>query len=166
MLPTFNARGDVLLTEYVSPRFHWIRSGDVVVAVKPTDPRVSVLKRVRGMAGEKIWVHPRSERYPILYTVPNGYVWLEGDNASQSTDSREYGPVPLSLIRGRVILRFWPLTQAGFVKSRVIDHTVESRQNVWSASPVQVVEAECQQQEPQPHQQRTKTKKPYTTRDR
>lgn len=142
MLPTFNVRGDVLLTEYLSPRLNMIKSGDVVVAVKPTDPRVSVLKRVRGMGGESIWVHPKGKPYPIQYTVPEGYVWLEGDNASQSTDSREYGAVPMALVKGRIILRFWPMSQAGFIRSNVIDHTEEERKG-WFSSPMQGVEAEC-----------------------
>jgi inner membrane protease subunit 1 len=37
--------------------------------------------------------------------VPKGHVWLAGDNMSNSTDSRMYGPVPLALIKGKVIGR-------------------------------------------------------------
>uniref|UniRef100_A0A4W5N872 Peptidase S26 domain-containing protein n=1 Tax=Hucho hucho TaxID=62062 RepID=A0A4W5N872_9TELE len=37
--------------------------------------------------------------------VPKGHVWLEGDNLSNSADSRSYGPVPYALIRGRVCLK-------------------------------------------------------------
>lgn len=37
--------------------------------------------------------------------VPQGHVWLEGDNADNSTDSRTYGPVPLSMVRGRVFFK-------------------------------------------------------------
>lgn len=144
MLPTFNVRGDVLLTEYVSPRLKRIKSGDVVVAVKPTDARVMVVKRVRGMGGEKIWVHPKNEHHPVEIIVPDGYVWLEGDNAAQSTDSREYGPVPMELVRGRVVLRFWPASQAGFVRSNVIDHTVESRKrHSWFSTGL----ADCEEEE-------------------
>lgn len=40
-----------------------------------------------------------------LQRVPEGHVWLEGDNASNSTDSRVYGPVPLPMVRGRVMLK-------------------------------------------------------------
>lgn len=34
--------------------------------------------------------------------VPRGHVWLLGDNAPVSYDSRSYGPVPYALITGRV----------------------------------------------------------------
>ena len=36
--------------------------------------------------------------------VPSGHVWLEGDNPSNSSDSRSYGPVPLGLLQGRIML--------------------------------------------------------------
>lgn len=127
MMPTVNPRGDVLLAEYLSPRLSLIRSGDVVVATKPNNGKVLVVKRVRGMAGERIWVKRRGWPAAKMITVPQGYVWLEGDNPLHSTDSREYGPVPLALIRGRILCRFWPPTQACIMTSRVIDHTAVER---------------------------------------
>lgn len=44
--------------------------------------------------------------YHDLVRIPLGHVWLAGDNPSNSTDSRSYGPVPIGLIQGRVILKF------------------------------------------------------------
>lgn len=41
--------------------------------------------------------------------VPRGHVWIEGDNAANSADSRYYGPVPLGLINSRAICRIWPI---------------------------------------------------------
>ena len=41
-------------------------------------------------------------------TVPLGHVWLAGDNMGNSTDSRHYGPVPLGMVRGKVLARLWP----------------------------------------------------------
>ena len=40
--------------------------------------------------------------------VPDGCIWLEGDNSLDSVDSRSYGPVPAGLVIGRVVCRVWP----------------------------------------------------------
>jgi len=48
------------------------------------------------------------ERGYAVY-VPKGYVWVEGDNPLYSIDSRHYGPLPLSNVRGRVVYRMWPM---------------------------------------------------------
>jgi len=44
-----------------------------------------------------------------LVVVPDGHIWLEGDNSINSSDSRNYGPLPASLIVGKVVLRLWPV---------------------------------------------------------
>lgn len=41
--------------------------------------------------------------------VPPGHVWVEGDFPPLSVDSRQYGPIPADSIRGRVVMRLWPL---------------------------------------------------------
>lgn len=40
--------------------------------------------------------------------VPQGHCWIVGDNLAASRDSRQFGPVPLALIRGKVIGRIKP----------------------------------------------------------
>jgi inner membrane protease subunit 1 len=40
--------------------------------------------------------------------VPEGHCWLLGDNLPASRDSRAYGPVPLALVKGKVVARVWP----------------------------------------------------------
>lgn len=43
--------------------------------------------------------------------IPEGYIFVMGDNRNRSSDSRQIGPVPINNIQGRVILRFFPLDQ-------------------------------------------------------
>lgn len=109
MLPTFNVSGDILLLEHLSSRFERIKPGDVVMARSPANPRLVVCKRVLGLEGDSVTVLPTSSRGHIRQTVvPKGHVWLQGDNAYNSTDSRHYGPVPYALIQGKVFYRIWP----------------------------------------------------------
>ncbi|RUS21821.1 IMP1 inner mitochondrial membrane peptidase-like protein [Endogone sp. FLAS-F59071] len=54
----------------------------------------------------------------IGHGVPPGHVWLGGDNMSNSTDSRLYGPVPLALVKGRVFARVWP--EPGWIRNGLV----------------------------------------------
>lgn len=45
-----------------------------------------------------------------------GMVWVEGDNAAVSRDSREFGAVPAGLVRARVAAVVWPPSQARLVE--------------------------------------------------
>lgn len=49
--------------------------------------------------------------------VPTGHLWLQGDNKDNSTDSRDYGPVPYALLRGKVFVKVWPPSEIGWVKN-------------------------------------------------
>jgi signal peptidase I len=52
-------------------------------------------------------------------TVPEGHVWLEGDAPEFSVDSRHTGPVPIDWIRGRLMLRLWPLFRQDSVNGQI-----------------------------------------------
>lgn len=103
MLPTLNQAGDIVLMERVSPRLRNIRTGDIVICKSPTNPTQTVCKRIAAVEGEPIPSH--------FSLVPPGHVWLLGDNAGNSTDSRYYGAVPAALIKGKVLLRIFPFSQ-------------------------------------------------------
>ncbi|XP_049532353.1 mitochondrial inner membrane protease subunit 1 [Anopheles darlingi] len=49
-----------------------------------------------------------------IVTVPRGHLWIEGDNVQNSSDSRNYGPVPIGLVKSRAICRLWPLSEFKF----------------------------------------------------
>mgnify|MGYP002764449672 CR=1 FL=1 len=45
--------------------------------------------------------------------VPEGYIYVLGDNRPQSTDSRSFGCIPIDKVEGKVAFRFWPLNTFG-----------------------------------------------------
>jgi len=55
----------------------------------------------------------RVDNYDATMKVPPNHVWVEGDNPLESTDSRHYGPLPTSALRGRIVLRLWPMMSSG-----------------------------------------------------
>ncbi|KIW21164.1 signal peptidase I [Exophiala spinifera] len=40
---------------------------------------------------------------PTMVQVPEGHVWVAGDNLAYSRDSRFYGPLPMALIQGKCL---------------------------------------------------------------
>eukprot|EP00250_Pteridium_aquilinum_P006822 c16660_g2_i1 orf=812-1297(-) len=109
MLPTFSATGDVLLVERLSTRFQRVKQGDIVMSLSPENPRLIVCKRILGLEGDEVTVLPSKGNGLLQHvSVPKGHVWLQGDNLLNSADSRNYGPVPYALLKGKVCLRVWP----------------------------------------------------------
>ena len=84
--------------------------GDIVT--KPS-PRMSfqttLSKKAMGTTSTTTKLQRRRSMPRVYMVIPDGHIWMEGDNPWNSSDSRTYGPVPASLIVGRVLLRIWPL---------------------------------------------------------
>lgn len=55
----------------------------------------------------------RQAAVAVRLQVPEGHVWLQGDNTLNSTDSRHYGAVPYALLKGRAFLKV-PLSALDF----------------------------------------------------
>ncbi|MCJ1446272.1 MAG: hypothetical protein MMC23_006777 [Stictis urceolatum] len=53
--------------------------------------------------------------------VPEGHCWLEGDDPPWSKDSRDYGPVPLGLIKGKVVARARPIRAMKWIDNGLKD---------------------------------------------
>jgi signal peptidase I len=118
-------RGDRVMTEKVSYRLHEPRRGDVVVVSRPAGEK-SLIKRVVGLPGEvlevrqgHVWIDGELLDEPwVTYfggpdyeptRIPEGHVFVLGDNRPNSRDSRHIGPVPLSDIRGHALFIYWPV---------------------------------------------------------
>ena len=102
MLPTFRSEGDVVLVDKMILRPY--EKGDVIISQSKRNLSRTICKRIAGMPGD--FVVMNSGVGPMLTVVPNGHVWLLGDNPSNSLDSRSYGPVPIELLQGRVLCKF------------------------------------------------------------
>lgn len=114
MLPTLNKVGDLVLAEHISFRFlREPRVGDVVLSKSPKNPSQIVCKRIVGMPNDLVKTTRGKNGPPVEVVVPRGHIWLEGDNARNSTDSRYYGPVPQALLCGRVFWKIWPPREFG-----------------------------------------------------
>jgi mitochondrial inner membrane protease subunit 1 len=106
MEPTIPGHGTVLLVDKLSWRLpnRGYQVNDVVVSKSMTGSHF-VCKRVKGVAGDIVFADAK-ERRPIV--VPAGHVWLLGDNAKDSVDSREYGAVPVAMLQGKVKTLLFP----------------------------------------------------------
>ncbi|KAJ2771457.1 hypothetical protein IWQ56_001774 [Coemansia nantahalensis] len=107
MLPTLNLAGDTVLVERLPGWRRRVQVGDLVVFISPANPARRAIKRVLGGPGDTLCVDPTKDKLAFVQ-VPRGHVWLQGDNYSNSTDSRTHGPIPQALLRGRVLACVWP----------------------------------------------------------
>jgi len=103
MEPTFHDGQKVWISDaywLVGP----IHRKDVVVLTGATEDEY-IIKRVYWLEGEEVLPDHKSLDIPFFepYTVPRGYVWVLGDNRSMSSDSREFGAVPLNRVKGKVV---------------------------------------------------------------
>lgn len=81
------------------------KKGDIVV-VRGDVPGDYLVKRVYATEGQQVDYAYQPENYDFSlgkYVVPEGHVYVLGDNLSMSEDSREFGPVPLTKILGKVV---------------------------------------------------------------
>jgi len=128
MIPTIEIGERVLANKFIY-RFSDPKPGDVVVFDDPTGTVPTLIKRVIAVGGQTfdirddgVYVDDVRVDEPYTYgkptepgdvvlpiTIPEGEVWLMGDNRTNSHDARWFGPQPVSIIRGRAFLRYWPI---------------------------------------------------------
>ncbi|CAD0050755.1 unnamed protein product [Aureobasidium pullulans] len=103
MLPTLNASGTTVIISKYYRRGRGIEVGDMVSFKHPVQSEINAIKRVIGMPGDFVLRDTPDQGDGTMIQVPTGHCWLVGDNLPASRDSRIYGPVPLALIKGKVI---------------------------------------------------------------
>lgn len=125
MLPTLSER-DFVLVNKLAYKYGSPKHGDVIVFLPPPDPMGEpYIKRIIGLPGDEIRIEsgqvlvndiPQDEPYikalPMYHgawTVPEGMVFVLGDNRNNSSDSHQWGMVPIENIIGRAEFIYFPL---------------------------------------------------------
>lgn len=131
MMPTIDV-GDRILVNRLAYQYGSINRGDVIVFESTSEPGIDVVKRVIAIAGDTIEVkqgqvilngQPLAEPYisftdsstfPVR-TVPEGNVFVMGDNRPNSQDSRYWHPpwLPVQNIIGKAFITYWPPGRIG-----------------------------------------------------
>jgi len=133
--------GEYILTNKLAYRVGTHKQGDVVVFDSPENSDIDFIKRIIGLPGDKIrvtdghvYVNDKMLEEPYLtvststfdggflvedeeVTVPEGYLWVMGDNRPRSSDSRSFGPVEQIHVVGKVFFRYFPADKFGAIKN-------------------------------------------------
>ncbi|MBE0011569.1 signal peptidase I [Arthrobacter sp. AET 35A] len=126
----------------VGPGANWVKDGLIFVGLLPDDTQQHLVKRVIGMAGDRvvccdddgrITVNGEPLEEPYLYpgaspsdtefdvTVPEGKIWVMGDHRNASADSRantdkpNSGFIDVDDVEGKAAVIAWPLDRMGFL---------------------------------------------------
>ena len=134
--------GDRLIGEKITYKSSSPKAGDIVTFTDPEDSSKTLIKRVIAVAGQTVelkngYVYVDGEMlsesytdgkpsYPLdghasslsedvsyPYVVPEGCIWVMGDNRTNSLDSRYFGAIPVSSVTSRAVFVFWPLDHIG-----------------------------------------------------
>ena len=132
MEPNFHD-GDYVIVNRMAYRLGDMQRGDVIVFPYPLHEEDDYIKRVIGLPGDHVaiysgvvYVNGEALAEPYIMekpdadlaeiVVPDGYVYVMGDNRNASSDSRSWGPLKIEKIIGKAVFRYWPFSTLGLVE--------------------------------------------------
>ena len=134
MLPTIQLQDRIIVDKFFFKHFGELERGDIIVFHPPESAHSSedFIKRLIALPGDTIEIkdhvtYINGEAIKEAYVaepqvknleptvVPEGYVFVMGDNRNDSTDSREWGFLPIENITGMTLFRYWPLNRFGLI---------------------------------------------------
>ena len=131
MMPSLEDQERIFVNKFVY-RWEPIERGDIVVFRYPRDTSKSYIKRVIGVAGDRVRIeggqvyvngqaldedyvptdYADSRSYPEIKVPPNSFFVL-GDHRTMSNDSRDFGTVHERYIYGKAVFGYWPMDKLG-----------------------------------------------------
>ena len=127
MLPTLQ-QGNFILVNKLSYKNNPPMVGDIIIFHAPLEPGEDFIKRVIGAPGDRVLIkdgrvyvndYQLTEDYiadvPAYngqWDVPLDKVFVLGDNRNASSDSHEWGFVPMKNVIGKALLIYWPIRDA------------------------------------------------------
>ncbi len=131
MMPGLEDQERIFVNKFVY-RWEPIERGDIVVFRYPRDTSKSYIKRVIGVAGDRIRIengkvfvngealdedyvpseYADARSYGEVKVPPNSFFVL-GDHRTMSNDSRDFGPVNERYIYGKAVFGYWPMEKLG-----------------------------------------------------
>lgn len=125
--------GDRLFVSILDVKIRGVENEDIVICRYPDEGSTYFVKRVIAQEGDTVEIRDgmtyvngelRQEEYVDYkaqqnfgpYTVPEGQVFVMGDNRANSRDSRRVGALDEDLIVGKVQFIWWPFTRVGGVE--------------------------------------------------
>lgn len=134
MQPQLSDQDRIFVNRFIY-RFKEIDRGDVVVFWYPLDRSKSFIKRIIGVPGDRVeilkgrvYINGKPIDEPYLkhefqdlqsfgeIVVPQEKYFVMGDHRNSSNDSRSWGFVEKSLIYGKAIFSYWPVSHVGLVE--------------------------------------------------
>ena len=131
MVPTILVN-DRLYVEKLTPRFGTLQRGMIVTFLAPeqTGRKDYLVKRLIGLGGDvisisggQLYVNGKAVEEPYLnepmlsdfpeLTVPEGKLFLLGDNRNHSQDSRSWGSIDESCVKGQALFIYFPFSNVG-----------------------------------------------------
>jgi signal peptidase I len=132
MEPTLHS-GEFVIVNKLAYKLGDPETGDVIVFRFPRDPDQEYIKRVIGLPGDRIEIRDgrvyvndvmldenyiaASPAYENIWDVPVDGLFVLGDNRNNSSDSHNWGPVPVNYVIGKAIFVYWPPTEWGVVEN-------------------------------------------------
>lgn len=123
MLPTLN-NGEFVLVNRMAYKLGQPARGDIIVFRSTTQLDLDLIKRIIGIPGDEIRIADghvevnnvtltepyinAEPRYSGEWSVPDGYLFVLGDNRNDSSDSHAWGLLPEQNVIGKAMLIYWP----------------------------------------------------------